>query len=130
MNPLEQHAIDLLRCYEANALNVDMFDKRGYFLGFSGGKDSVVIKELARMSGVKFTAHYSETTIDPPELTRFIRSQHPDVEWIRPGRSFFRAFVETHGCPTRRCRSGPRRVCLPVVREPCRQACPHVIPPP
>lgn len=51
----------------------------GYYLCFSGGKDSVVIKALADMAGVKYDAHYSLTSVDPPELVRFIKDEHPDV---------------------------------------------------
>lgn len=51
----------------------------GYFLAFSGGKDSCVIKALADMAGVKYDAHYTLTSVDPPELVRFIKKQHPDV---------------------------------------------------
>ena len=52
----------------------------GYYLAFSGGKDSVVIKALADMAGVKYDAHYNLTTVDPPELVFFIKEQHPDVK--------------------------------------------------
>ena len=52
----------------------------GYFLAFSGGKDSVTIKRLAQMAGVKFEAHYSVTSVDPPELVQFIKREHPDVQ--------------------------------------------------
>ena len=55
----------------------------GYYLCFSGGKDSVVIKALADMAGVKYDAHYSVSTVDPPELVRFIKDQYPDVEFRR-----------------------------------------------
>lgn len=58
----------------------------GYHLSFSGGKDSCVIKELATMAGVKFDAVYSNTTIDPPELVRFIKKHHSDVAWNNSGR--------------------------------------------
>lgn len=51
----------------------------GYYLCFSGGKDSVVIKALADMAGVKYDAHYSVSSVDPPELVRFIKDVHPDV---------------------------------------------------
>lgn len=51
----------------------------GYYLAFSGGKDSVVIKRLAEMAGINYTAHYNVTSVDPPELVRFIREKHPDV---------------------------------------------------
>lgn len=53
--------------------------KEGYYLAFSGGKDSCVIKALADMAGVKYDAHYNITSVDPPELVRFVKEQHPDV---------------------------------------------------
>lgn len=55
----------------------------GYYLAFSGGKDSQCIYHLAKMAGVKFDAHYSITTVDPPELMMFIRDNYPDVQWER-----------------------------------------------
>lgn len=51
----------------------------GYYLAFSGGKDSVVCKALLDMSGCKYDATYRVTSVDPPELVRFIKEQHPDV---------------------------------------------------
>nr|DAG44854.1 MAG TPA: phosphoadenosine-phosphosulfate reductase [Caudoviricetes sp.] len=51
----------------------------GYFLAFSGGKDSQCIYHLAKMAGVKFEAHYHVTSVDPPELIYFIREHYPDV---------------------------------------------------
>ena len=51
----------------------------GYYLAFSGGKDSVVCKALLDMAGVKYDAHYRVTSVDPPELVQFIRDKHPDV---------------------------------------------------
>lgn len=51
----------------------------GYYLAFSGGKDSVVLKALADMSGVKYDAYYSVTTVDHPKLVQFIKREHPDV---------------------------------------------------
>lgn len=54
--------------------------EEGYYLAFSGGKDSVVCKALLEMAGVKYDAHYRVTSVDPPELVRFIRDKHPDVE--------------------------------------------------
>lgn len=58
--------------------------KEGYYLAFSGGKDSCVLKALADMAGVKYDAHYSVTSVDPPELVRFIRKHHPDVVFDFP----------------------------------------------
>ena len=56
----------------------------GYYLCFSGGKDSVVIKALADRAGVKYDAHYNVTGIDPPELVRFIKEKHSDVSFDFP----------------------------------------------
>lgn len=53
--------------------------EEGYYLAFSGGKDSVVCKALLDMSGCKYDATYHVTSVDPPELVRFIKNQHPDV---------------------------------------------------
>lgn len=46
----------------------------GYYLAFSGGKDSVVVKALMDMAGVKYDAHYHITSVDPPELVQFIKT--------------------------------------------------------
>jgi len=53
--------------------------EEGYALQFSGGKDSVVIKALADMANVKYDASYRLTSVDPPELVRFIKKEHSDV---------------------------------------------------
>ena len=55
----------------------------GYYLAFSGGKDSIVIYDLAVRAGVKFDAHYSLTTVDPPELVHFIKAEFPDGSFIQ-----------------------------------------------
>lgn len=65
-----EKAIKRLQMYEP---------EEGYYLCFSGGKDSCVIKALADMAGVKYDAHYSISSVDPPELVRFIKDVHPDV---------------------------------------------------
>ena len=51
----------------------------GYYVAFSGGKDSQCIYHLCEMAGVKFDAHYSVTSVDPPELVRFIKEHYPNV---------------------------------------------------
>lgn len=54
--------------------------EEGYYLAFSGGKNSVVCKALLDMSGCKYDATYRVTSVDPPELVRFIKEKHPDVK--------------------------------------------------
>lgn len=75
--------------------------KEGYYLCFSGGKDSCVIKALADMAGVKYDAHYNATTVDPPELVRFIIEKHPDVKIEKPKRSMRQMIVDHLSPPTR-----------------------------
>ena len=64
----------------ASIQRIQTFQKdEGYYLAFSGGKDSVVCKALLDAANVKFDSHYRVTSVDPPELVRFIRDEHPDV---------------------------------------------------
>lgn len=74
---------------------------KGYFLAFSGGKDSMVIYDLAIKAGVKFDAHFNMTTVDPNEVRVFIKENYPTVIWERPKISMFK-LIEKHGMlPTR-----------------------------
>jgi phosphoadenosine phosphosulfate reductase len=86
---------------EASVGLLQQFEPADKYYGcFSGGKDSVVIKHLAKLAGVRIRWHYNVTTIDPPELVRFIRREHPDVMWLRPEEPFFVHLVK-RGFPTR-----------------------------
>lgn len=87
-----QTAIDRLKAFEP---------PEGYYLAFSGGKDSCCIKELANMAGVQYDAHYNVTTVDPPELVRFIKYQHPDVAWEKPAMPMRKLIAQHDTPPTR-----------------------------
>lgn len=87
-------SIERLKIYEP---------KDGYYLAFSGGKDSVVIKSLADMAEVKYDAHYNYVGIDPPELVKFIKEYHKDVIFEKPVENFFPALVRK-GFPLRQAR--------------------------
>ncbi len=86
-----QEAIDFLKEHEP---------PEGYDVKFSGGKDSIVLYDIVKKSGVKYTVHFNFTTIDPPELTKFIRRQYPEVQWIKPKQTFFRYLLK-FGLPTK-----------------------------
>ena len=73
----------------------------GYYVAFSGGKDSTVVLDLVKRAGVKFDAHYNRTTVDPPELVRFIREQYPDVEERKPEMSMWQLIRKKRMPPTR-----------------------------
>jgi len=72
----------------------------GYYLAFSGGKDSQTIYHLSKEAGVKFDAHYNLTTVDPPELVRFIKSNYPDVIIERPRFTMWELIVKNGVPPT------------------------------
>lgn len=83
--------IDQLNMYGMTKLEVSIerikqIEPRGgsWYLAFSGGKDSCVIKALCDMAGVKYDAHYRVSSVDPPELVRFIKEKHPDVSFDFP----------------------------------------------
>ena len=83
--------IDQLNIYGMTKLEVSIerikqIEPRGgsWYLAFSGGKDSCVIKALCDMAGVKYDAHYRVTSVDPPELVRFIKEKHSDVAFDFP----------------------------------------------
>jgi len=91
-------AIELIRKSEKLALQ---YSEDGFHLAFSGGKDSQVIYELAKMAGVKFYAQMQITTLDPPELLSFIRKNYPDVIFERPKMNFFELIKHKKMLPTR-----------------------------
>lgn len=76
------YSIELLRKAEKVALRLDPVN--GFYLAFSGGKDSQALYHVAKMAGVKFKAYMSLTSIDPPEVIRFVKQHYPDVELIKP----------------------------------------------
>ncbi len=73
----------------------------GYFLAFSGGKDSQCVYHLCKEAGVKFDAHYSHTTVDPPELIYFLREHYPDVIIDKPDTTMWQLIVKKGMPPTR-----------------------------
>lgn len=85
-------SVEILRMYEP---------PDGYFLAFSGGKDSVVLYAIAQLAGIKFDAHYHITTADPPELVQFIRKAYPTVSMDRPTRTMWEIIPPKLMPPTR-----------------------------
>ena len=96
------YSIALLRKCEQMALDYD--PDNGFYLAFSGGKDSQVLYHLAKMAGVKFKAHMNLTSIDPPDVIRFVKKNYPDVELIKPQMSIYDMAIKLHFLPTRRLR--------------------------
>lgn len=67
-------------------------------LSYSGGKDSDVILELAKMAGIPYRAIYKNTTIDPPGTIAHAREMGAEV--IIPKKTFFQLISE-YGFPSR-----------------------------
>ncbi len=97
-----EFAISLLQAWEPS---------EGYYLAFSGGKDSVAIYDLAVKAGVKFDAHYCVSPIDPKEIHDFIKQNYPDVQWDYHARGFWNTVVR-EGLPLRQA-----RWCCRIIKE-------------
>lgn len=104
-----KYSIDLLKKNEGLALKMN---QDGYYLAFSGGKDSQVIYELCKIAGVKFKAHFNCTTVDPKEVLHFIREYYPDVIWHRPEKSMFKLIEEQKSLPLKY-----YRYCCRLIKE-------------
>lgn len=96
------HSVELLQKAEKIALNYDA--EQGYFLAFSGGKDSQALYHIAQLAGVRFQGHMNLTSVDPPEIIRFVKTNYPEVELRKPGKSIFQHAIEKQILPTMRVR--------------------------
>ncbi len=96
------HSVELLRKAEKLALKYDSED--GFFLAFSSGKDSQAMYHVAQLSGVKFKAHMNFTSVDPPQVVRFVKTHYPDVIRHAPKWSIYTRAVQRGILPSMRIR--------------------------
>lgn len=97
-----EYSIDLIRKSEKMALRLD--PESGFYNTFSGGKDSQVLHHLVKLAGVKHKTHMNLTSVDPPEVIRFVKEHYPDVELIKPKMSIYEMAKRKHILPTMRFR--------------------------
>lgn len=76
---------------------------------YSGGKDSDVILELAKMSDINYRAIYKNTTIDPRGTIQHVREM--GVEVVQPKENFL-SIVRRKGMPSRF-----NRFCCEILKE-------------
>jgi phosphoadenosine phosphosulfate reductase len=88
----EKRAIEYLKAFEPKT--------EPYYLCYSGGKDSDVIRILASLAGVKHDIVNNHTTVDAPETVRYIRSI-PDIIITYPEKTMWQLIVEKGMPPTR-----------------------------
>lgn len=119
-----QQSVDLLRKSEALALKYNA--DNGFYVGFSGGKDSQALLHIVQIAGVAHNSFFSPTSVDPPQLIRFIRTQYPEVSFTPLKESIYDVFRRTKVLPTQRIRwccavfkekGGEGRVTLTGVRK-------------
>lgn len=89
---LEKRAIQRLKTFEPH--------EEPYYLCYSGGKDSDVIRILAELAGVKHDIVNNHTTADAPETVRYIRSI-PNIQISYPEMTMWDLIVKKGMPPTR-----------------------------
>jgi phosphoadenosine phosphosulfate reductase len=74
----------------------------GYLISFSGGKDSLAVLECCKEAKVPYRYYMKITTVDPPELTKYVKRCHPECMRLPPpdGKSMFE-MIKIRGLPTR-----------------------------
>ncbi len=100
----EKKAIETLKAFEPQ-------DGSGYYLCYSGGKDSDVIRILAAIAGVKHDIVHNHTTADAPETVRYVRSI-PNVIINKPEITMWKLIEKKMMPPTRL-----MRYCCEVLKE-------------
>ena len=97
-----EHTIELLQKAERLALTYDKED--GFYLAFSGGKDSQALFHMAELAGVKFKGHINWTSVDPPQVIRFKRKHYPEVVEHKPKKSIYDLAIDRGILPSMRIR--------------------------
>ena len=76
-------------------------DGKKTLCAFSGGKDSQCCYHLCKEAGIEFSAQYSITRFEPPELISFIRDNYPDVTFRRAYKMSLIDEIAYRGLPNR-----------------------------
>lgn len=92
----ELKAIERLKAFEPDD---------GYYLCYSGGKDSDVIRILSQLAGVKHEVVHNLTTVDAPETVRYVKSVGARIDRATypdgSPKTMWNLIVKKHMPPTR-----------------------------
>ena len=88
LDEMEQEAITRIRKFAkiASAMGYDIG------VGFSGGKDSLVVYDLCKRAGIDCKFYFNHALEDIKTL-RYIRENFPDVIWRRTEKGFFEYII-------------------------------------
>jgi phosphoadenosine phosphosulfate reductase len=62
------------------------------------------VYHITQLAGVKYKGYFSPTSVDPPELIRFIREYYPEVEFTKITKSIYQEFINRKCLPSMRIR--------------------------
>lgn len=92
LKELEKKSVEILKSFEP--------ETEPYYLCYSGGKDSDVIRILADLAGVNHDIVHNHTTVDAPETVYYVRSI-PNIIIDYPDKSMWQLIVDKGMPPTR-----------------------------
>lgn len=111
----EKEAIEFIRKAESLALRMS---DQGFHVAFSGGKDSQVLLALMELSGCKHHAEMQVTSVDSPNLMRFVRANYPNVKLNLPQKNMRQLILQKKLLPTRQA-----RYCCAILKEQAGAGC-------
>jgi phosphoadenosine phosphosulfate reductase len=102
---------DLPECIDESLSILDNMRCKKIVVCFSGGKDSIVTESMCKLAGLEYDLIYGVTTIDPPEIVKFIHKNYPQTIFDKPKMSFYK-HCEENFSPCMH-----RRWCCSVLKE-------------
>ena len=103
-----EHSIKILKFAE----NFAKEQNYRLILAYSGGKDSDVLLDLAKKTGIEFETVFKNTTVENIITCNYIRKKGDDIVWENPKRNFYQICMHKKGLP-----SIFRRFCCNELKE-------------